>query len=154
MENTNIRSANSVPAAERDLSSEATPALALQRPFVERRKADRRRTDRRSQAPRRDTPQGAGPECTSRERQIVELLLQGMTNKQIARTLDIAEGTVKKHLYHVYKKLGVQRRALLIVDNVAAMQPSRRLVLANFSCESKEPPPPPPPCDPKKEICK
>jgi hypothetical protein len=29
-----------------------------------------------------------------------------------------------------------------------------RLVLSDFSCESKEPPPPPPPCDPKKEVCK
>jgi hypothetical protein len=29
-----------------------------------------------------------------------------------------------------------------------------RLVLSDFSCETKTPPPPPPPCDPKKEICK
>jgi hypothetical protein len=29
-----------------------------------------------------------------------------------------------------------------------------RLVLSDFTCETKEPPPPPPPCDPKTEICK
>ena len=83
-------------------------------PFVERRKAERRKQDRRRQ-PQTSAPYPAH-ECTDRERQIIDLLLQGMTNKQIAQTLGIAEDTVKKHLQHVYKKLGVRRRALLIAD--------------------------------------
>ncbi len=54
--------------------------------------------------------------CTDREQQIVRLVQQGMTNKQIGQTLGIAEDTVKKHLHRAYKKLGVRRRVLLIVE--------------------------------------
>jgi DNA-binding CsgD family transcriptional regulator len=53
--------------------------------------------------------------CTDRELEIVRLLRNGMTNKQIAQQLDIREDTVKKHLQHVYAKLGVHRRSLLIL---------------------------------------
>lgn len=42
--------------------------------------------------------------------------MQGMANRQIAHALGIAEGTVKKHLHHVFVKLGVRSRALLIVE--------------------------------------
>ena len=97
----------------------------LQWPFVERRrgperrmgdrrKGERRQGDRRQQAapPPRDVP----PEFTGREREIVDLLMQGMSNRQIAQALGIAEATVKKHLHHVYRKLGVRSRALLIVE--------------------------------------
>ena len=41
--------------------------------------------------------------------------MQGMSNRQIANALGITEGTVKKHLNHVFRKLGVHSRALLIV---------------------------------------
>ena len=88
-------------------------------PLVERRKADRRQGDRRKGERRRPSEPPAdyvAHECTEREREIVDLLLQGMTNKQIAERLGIAVDTVKKHLQHVYKKLGVRRRVLLIAD--------------------------------------
>jgi DNA-binding CsgD family transcriptional regulator len=96
--------------------------VGLQRPSVERRQADRRQTDRRRDARPDTLPELAARECTGRERQIVRLVVQGMTNKEIAQTLGIAEDTVKKHLLLVYRKLGVRRRALLIVDNAAAMR--------------------------------
>ena len=41
--------------------------------------------------------------------------MQGMTNRQIAYALSITEGTVKKHLHHIFRKLGVRSRALVIV---------------------------------------
>lgn len=50
---------------------------------------------------------------TPRERQIVEHLRQGRTNKEIAQALGIMEDTVKKHLQSVFAKLGVHRRALV-----------------------------------------
>jgi len=50
---------------------------------------------------------------TTREQQIVILVRQGLTNKQIGRELGIVEDTVKKHLQHIYDKIGVRRRALL-----------------------------------------
>jgi DNA-binding NarL/FixJ family response regulator len=42
-----------------------------------------------------------------------------MTNKQIAQDLHIAEDTVKKHLQHIYRKVGVHRRALLMIADRA-----------------------------------
>ncbi len=51
---------------------------------------------------------------TPREREVVELLAQGMTNAEIAATLWVAPSTVKKHLENVYAKTGVGRRAALV----------------------------------------
>jgi DNA-binding NarL/FixJ family response regulator len=48
---------------------------------------------------------------TRRERQLVELLVDGLSNAEIAATLVLAEKTVKNHLNHVYAKLGVTSRA-------------------------------------------
>ncbi|MGH8591673.1 MAG: LuxR C-terminal-related transcriptional regulator [Gammaproteobacteria bacterium] len=56
---------------------------------------------------------------TKREKQIVGLLGQGLTNKEIARQLDIMEDTVKKHLQNVFDKLGVRRRTLVVLRQVA-----------------------------------
>jgi two-component system nitrate/nitrite response regulator NarL len=48
---------------------------------------------------------------TPREREIVELIALGRSNKQIARELCIELSTVKNHVHHVLEKLGVHRRA-------------------------------------------
>jgi DNA-binding NarL/FixJ family response regulator len=56
---------------------------------------------------------------TPREQQILALLKQGLSNKQIARRLDVVEDTVKKHLQHVYDKLGVRRRTMVILSSVS-----------------------------------
>lgn len=47
---------------------------------------------------------------TKRERQILKLISAGMTNKHIARKLDITEGTVKVHIKHLFKKLELKSR--------------------------------------------
>jgi DNA-binding NarL/FixJ family response regulator len=47
---------------------------------------------------------------TARERQIVEQVKLGKQNDEIALELGIAPATVKKHLEHVYRKLGVPNR--------------------------------------------
>src|SRR4026207_2045682 len=54
-------------------------------------------------------------DLSKREREVVELLLQGKSNKQIAVSLDIAETTVEFHLGNVYAKLQVHSRAEAIV---------------------------------------
>ena len=51
---------------------------------------------------------------TARQRQIVTLLVQGMSNKEIARTLNIRVGTVKVHLHQIFERLKVTSRAKLI----------------------------------------
>jgi len=56
---------------------------------------------------------------TKREKQIVGLLSQGLANKEIAQQLGIMEDTVKKHLQNVFDKLGVRRRTLVVLRQVA-----------------------------------
>jgi DNA-binding NarL/FixJ family response regulator len=48
---------------------------------------------------------------TGRQREVLHELLKGQASKEIARTLDIAEGTVKIHLAAIYRALGVRTRA-------------------------------------------
>jgi two-component system nitrate/nitrite response regulator NarL len=50
---------------------------------------------------------------TSREQQIVLMVLEGISNKDIGRRLDLSEGTVKIHLHNVYRKLRVNNRTAL-----------------------------------------
>jgi DNA-binding NarL/FixJ family response regulator len=52
---------------------------------------------------------------TRRERDIVKLLADGATNKQVAVELDISERTVKGHLSNVFMKLGVSDRLKLVL---------------------------------------
>ncbi|MDR2226510.1 two-component system response regulator NarL [Providencia sp. R33] len=47
---------------------------------------------------------------TPRETDILELISQGLSNKMIARKLDIAESTVKVHVKHLLKKLNLKSR--------------------------------------------
>ncbi len=50
---------------------------------------------------------------SAREADVVELLLLGLSHKEIAERLFIAPETVKKHTYNVHRKLGVQNRVQL-----------------------------------------
>lgn len=55
-------------------------------------------------------------ECmTEREKEICTLLSQGYTNRQIAETLYISEGTVKNYVSSIYDKTGIHDRSKLIV---------------------------------------
>lgn len=47
---------------------------------------------------------------TEREEQILQLIAHGLSNKMIARKLDITEGTVKVHVKHLLKKLNLRSR--------------------------------------------
>jgi DNA-binding NarL/FixJ family response regulator len=47
---------------------------------------------------------------TPRETQVLQLLAQGLANKQIARALGISEHTIKFHVSSIYGKLGVGNR--------------------------------------------
>jgi LuxR family maltose regulon positive regulatory protein len=48
---------------------------------------------------------------SARETDILKLIAHGMSNKEIARNLDIGPETVKTHLKNMFTKLGVERRA-------------------------------------------
>jgi LuxR family transcriptional regulator, maltose regulon positive regulatory protein len=47
---------------------------------------------------------------TEREEEVLSLLREGLSNRQIAHTLWIAESTVKVHVRHIFEKLGVRSR--------------------------------------------
>lgn len=59
-------------------------------------------------------------QLTSRELEIVSLITQGYTNKDIAQSLSIAEETVKRHLTNIFNKVGMSNRlelALFAIEN-------------------------------------
>lgn len=52
----------------------------------------------------------AFPDLTRRHVQVLGHIVRGLSNKEIARDLDIAEGTVKQHANAIFKELGLQNR--------------------------------------------
>ncbi|SDJ85967.1 two component transcriptional regulator, LuxR family [Lentzea albidocapillata subsp. violacea] len=56
------------------------------------------------------TPVSAAP-LSNREREVLTLVAQGKTNREVGAALHISEATVKTHLQHVYAKLEVPDRA-------------------------------------------
>ncbi|GLV55259.1 hypothetical protein KDH_21060 [Dictyobacter sp. S3.2.2.5] len=56
---------------------------------------------------------------TRREQQVLRQLLNGASNRDIARSLIISEGTVKKHVFNICSKLGVQSRSQAMARSIA-----------------------------------
>jgi RNA polymerase sigma factor (sigma-70 family) len=50
---------------------------------------------------------------TDREREIMRLVSEGLSNKAVARQLNISQGTIKVHLHHIYQKLEINNRTVL-----------------------------------------
>jgi DNA-binding CsgD family transcriptional regulator len=50
---------------------------------------------------------------THRERQIMDLVCEGLSNKAIGRRLNTSEGTIKVHLHNIYQKLAIDNRTAL-----------------------------------------
>lgn len=61
-----------------------------------------------------EAPAALRESLTRRERQMLEPLTTGETNKEIAEKLFISEQTVKWHLHQLYQKLGVKNRTSAI----------------------------------------
>lgn len=57
---------------------------------------------------------GGSGELTRRETEVVDLVVTGLSNAEIARRLYLSERTVETHLQHVYRRLGVDSRLSLI----------------------------------------
>lgn len=66
-------------------------------------------------APVRGAVQGALAELTAREREVLAMIGQGMTNTEIAVDLVLSEGTVKSHVNRVFTKLHLRDRAAAVV---------------------------------------
>jgi DNA-binding NarL/FixJ family response regulator len=86
--------------------------------------------DRRAFLRTVDEAQAAGPtggelNClTGREREVLELLARGMTNKEIAEALVITTNTVKRHLKAIFEKLEIHTRAAAAAKAISAGVPA------------------------------
>jgi DNA-binding CsgD family transcriptional regulator len=72
----------------------------------------------------RKRPTTGWQSLTPTESDIVHLVAQGLTNKQIGQRLLMGSETVKTHISHVYDKLDVRSRAALATELAALQQPA------------------------------
>ncbi|WP_414944246.1 helix-turn-helix domain-containing protein [Amycolatopsis sp. cmx-11-32] len=97
-----LRMARACRGAIRDLLEHSEQVVAaLERVQVIEKNSDVRAARQRS--------------LTDRECRVAELLIQGKTNRQIARELTISERTVKNHLHSVFVKLEVKDRTQAVI---------------------------------------
>lgn len=92
-----------------DVVSAARLAAANPRAFTARDLAEA--LQRRMHAP-------AGPRLSPREREVLDLLVDGLAISQIARRLFISESTAKTHVANIYEKLGAGNRAQAVMAAV------------------------------------
>jgi two-component system nitrate/nitrite response regulator NarL len=59
------------------------------------------------------TMENAVAALTDRECQIMRLVSEGLSNKEIGRRLNITDGTIKVHLHHIFQKLEISNRTVL-----------------------------------------
>lgn len=74
-------------------------------------------------SPETDGKSDALKQLTAREREILDYLAQGLSNKAIARSLDISHDTVKLHVRHILSKLNLTSRveaAVFVVEHKSA----------------------------------
>jgi DNA-binding CsgD family transcriptional regulator len=114
-----------------DFSERDRAVLELLRPHLhelEARAALRRRLREVPETLDANGRSAAWDGLTLREREILSLVAGGGTNAQIASRLWVAPSTVKKHLEHVYEKLGVGGRtaAAMFVHTRDAVAPGER----------------------------
>jgi len=64
---------------------------------------------------RGDSLNKVSPGLTAREKEVLQLLVEGASNKDIAKKLNITENTVKNHLRNIMEKLHLQNRVQLAV---------------------------------------
>ena len=65
----------------------------------------------------------SAPPLTRRERELIELVRQGLRNRDIAAELGVTEGTVKVYLHAIFDKLRVENRTELAFRAARADQP-------------------------------
>lgn len=63
----------------------------------------------------RDANKVVYKKCSSRELEVFEKIISGLTNKVISEELFISERTVKFHCKNIYQKLNVKNRLSLII---------------------------------------
>jgi DNA-binding NarL/FixJ family response regulator len=75
------------------------------------------------------------PPLSARERQMLELVVEGLTNREIAQRLYLAESTVKRHLSTAFRRLGVHSRR----EAAAAMRAAEPAQAGGYPTEEPSP---------------
>jgi two-component system nitrate/nitrite response regulator NarL len=73
---------------------------------------------------------------TDRERQIMRLVSEGLSNKEIGRRLNVSDGTIKVHLHHIFQKLEISNRTLLAAFAIS-QDDGADLVPQDDSCRNR-----------------
>lgn len=68
---------------------------------------------------------------TDREQQILHLIGQGFTNKQISRLLSISESTAENHIHHIYTKLRISNRAQAAAQAIQMITAQQDQIMEN-----------------------
>lgn len=66
---------------------------------------------------------GGAPALTRRERQVLVLLHEGMSNGSIGTAMGISRRTVEKHCENLYRKLGVRNRLEAVLNSREGVSP-------------------------------
>lgn len=105
-----IELATSLAALGRTGPAEREAATALECLIELGADAEAERGRRTLDASARDDDRSLLPEVTSREREVLRLLAEGLTNKQIAERLVVSEHTVHRHVTNIKRKLDLPSR--------------------------------------------
>lgn len=70
------------------------------------------------------------PLLTDREQQVLSLVADGLTNREISCCLLISESTVENHIHHIYSKMGFSNRAQAVAHVIQI-----KIVLENDEME-------------------
>ena len=68
---------------------------------------------------------------TPRQRELITMVGEGCPNREIARRLNLSEGTVKLQLHNIYQKLGVPNRTALTAFAIPDPSADRCLMVAS-----------------------
>jgi two-component system, NarL family, nitrate/nitrite response regulator NarL len=74
---------------------------------------------------------------TERERQIMKLVSEGLSNKEIGRRLNVTDGTIKVHLHHIFQKLDISNRTSLATLAVLLNEPTEVLAESRVPANGK-----------------
>lgn len=65
--------------------------------------------------PRADLSSKTANQLTTRQHDVVRLLGEGLSNKRIAKALDLSESTVKHHIKSILEQLGASNRLQIVI---------------------------------------
>lgn len=93
----------------------AVRAVAAGKTLIQPALTERAQKELASPPSARPAGDEGGAPMTERELEVLRLLAAGYSNREIARTLFVAEGTVKNHVSHILEKMGVRDRTRAVL---------------------------------------